>query len=69
MQRKKLKKSVWLPTLLALYFLAMAIYFGPKLINEGETTRLIVVSIIEIIIIIAVHIFYKRRERQKKIKG
>lgn len=62
--RRKIKKSVWLPTLLSIYFLGMAIYFGPGLIRAGELTRFIIVSVIEIAIIIAVHFFYRHRERQ-----
>jgi len=60
---RKLKKSVWLPCLLALYFIGMAVFFGPGLIRNGETARFITVSAIEIAIIVAVHFFYRRRER------
>lgn len=55
-------KSTWLPAVLTLYFLGMAVYFGPSLVNQGEILRLVVVSVIEIIIIIAVHLFYKKKE-------
>ena len=61
--RRKIPKSVWLPIVLTIYFLGMAIYFGPQLIKEGETTRFILVSIAEIAIIILVRLFYKRKER------
>lgn len=63
-ERRRIKKSVWLPAVLTLYFLGMAIFFGPQLIRDGETLRFILVSIVEIIVIIAVHLFYKRKERQ-----
>ncbi len=62
-KRKAIKKSIWLPSVLTLYFLAMAIIFGPDLIRNGETLRFIIVSVIEIAIIIAVHFFYRHRER------
>ncbi|MBJ2196439.1 hypothetical protein EEL52_12430 [Muribaculaceae bacterium Isolate-113 (HZI)] len=62
-KRKKIKKSVWLPAILALYFICMAIFFGPELIRNGESTRFITVSVIEVVIIIACHFFYKHRER------
>lgn len=53
-----------MPSVLTLYFLAMAIIFGPDLIRNGETLRFIIVSVIEIAIIIAVHFFYRHRERR-----
>lgn len=62
-KRKPIKKSIWLPAVLTAYFLGMAIYFGPELIRNGETTRFITVSVIETAIIIGVHLFYRRRER------
>ncbi len=62
--RKAIKKSIWLPSVLTLYFLAMAIIFGPDLIRNGEITRFVIVSVIEIAIIIAVHFFYRHRERR-----
>ncbi|MDE6071289.1 MAG: hypothetical protein K2G53_01915 [Muribaculaceae bacterium] len=64
--QRKIRKSIWLPALLALYFLGMAIYFGPQLIREGETLRFILVSVAEVVIIILIHFFYKHRERNLK---
>lgn len=61
---RKIKKSIWLPCVLAIYFIGMAVFFGPQLIRDGETFRFILVSAVEIIVIIAVHYFYKRKERQ-----
>lgn len=63
-EHRKIPKSTWLPIVLAIYFLGMAIYFGPQLIKDGELLRFILVSVAEIVIIILVHIFFKRKERQ-----
>lgn len=61
-----MKKSVWVPILLAIYLIAMALWFGPRLIREGETLRLILVVIVEAIIIILVRLFLLRKERNQK---
>lgn len=66
MSKKTIKKSLWLPCVLALYFIGMAAWFGPQLISNGETTRFILVSIAEILVIIAVRYFYLRKEQQQK---
>lgn len=60
--RKKLKKSVWLPTLLLVYLFGMTIWYAPSLINQGETIRLIVVFSIELAIIIVLRILLRKRE-------
>lgn len=63
MQKKpKLKRSVWLPTLLFIYLLAMTAWFAPELINKGETVRLVVVFAVETAVILTLHWFLRRRE-------
>lgn len=62
---RKIKKSVWLPSLIALYFIGMAIFYAPELIKTGQTTRLITVSILEIIILITLHFFLRKREERE----
>lgn len=64
--RKRISRSVWLPTLLLCYLAAMSIYFGGDLIRNGETTRLIVVSAIELALIAVLYIFLKKKEARKK---
>ena len=59
---KKLKKSVWLPVLLLIYFIAMTITFAPELIHSGQTMRLYTVGAIEVAVIIVLHFFLKKRE-------
>ncbi len=64
--RKNIPKSTWLPLVLAIYFIGMAVWFGPELIRKGEILRFILVSIVEIAVIIAVRYFYKAKETGKK---
>ena len=63
--RKKLRKSVWMPVLLTIYLLGMTAWFAPSLIANGETARLIIVFIIEALIIVLLRIFLVKRERQQ----
>ncbi len=62
MRKVTIKKSVWLPTLITLYFIGMAWYFGREMIATGQRTRFFVIAGIEIIIIIALTIFLRKRE-------
>lgn len=58
-------RSVWLPTLLLLYLLAMTGWFGAELIRNGETARLIIVFVVELIVIGLLYFFLKKRERRE----
>lgn len=51
---------------LAIYFIGMAIWFGPELIRKEEYLRFILVSVVEIAVIIAVRYFYKAKEDRQK---
>ncbi len=62
---RKIKKSIWLPAIIFIYFICMTFMFAPELIQSHQTTRLITVSIIELIVIIALHFFLKKREQIK----
>ena len=64
--RKRIPRSVWLPTLLLCYLAAMSIYFGGDLIRNGEVIRLIVVSLIELALIAALYFFLKKKESRNK---
>lgn len=61
---KRIRKSVWLPTLLAIYFIAMMAIFGPELLRNGEKARFFTVATVEIIVIILVYLFYRHREKK-----
>lgn len=59
-------KYIWLPTLLFLYFLFMTFYFGLDLLRSGETTRFWATVGAELLVIIALVFFLKRRDRLRK---
>lgn len=65
-RKPKLKRSVWLPTLLLIYLLGMTAYYAPSLIQAGEIARLITVFIVECAVILILHIFLKKREAREK---
>ena len=67
--KKKLRRSVWMPILLLIYLAVMTTWFAPRLIDEGETVRLIVVVLSELAIIYALRVFLVKKERQDKEKG
>ncbi|MDE6291244.1 MAG: hypothetical protein K2M16_06910 [Muribaculaceae bacterium] len=56
-------KYIWLPTLLAVYFLFMTFYFGMDLLRQGESMRFWLTVGSEIIVLIALAFFLKRREK------
>ncbi|MDE5790045.1 MAG: hypothetical protein K2H96_02295 [Muribaculaceae bacterium] len=62
---KRIKKSVWLPSVIFIYFICMTFMFAPELIQTGQSARLLTVAAVEIIVIIALHFFLKKREQIK----
>ena len=56
-------KYIWLPTLLAIYFVFMTVYFGLDLLRAGEDLRFWGTIIAEMVVLIALVIFLKKRER------
>ena len=62
---KKIKKSVWLPAVIFIYFICMTCYFAPELIRTHQTTRLITVSVVELIVLTVLYFFLKKREEIK----
>jgi membrane protein implicated in regulation of membrane protease activity len=64
--RKRLPKSVWLPVILLIYLIAMAVYYGPRLIAGGETLRFILISLVELAIIILLWYLLRRKERKEE---
>ena len=59
---KKIKKSIWLPAAIVIYFICMTCMFAPELIRTNQTARLFTVAGLEIIVIIALYFFLKKRE-------
>ncbi len=57
----KIPKYNWLPGLLLIYLIGMTAWFGADLVRNGETLRLIVVFILELLVIFILRIFLKKR--------
>ena len=56
-------KYIWLPALLAAYFLFMTLHFGVDLLRSGETVRFWATVGSELAVLAALAFFLKRRER------
>lgn len=56
-------KYIWLPALLAIYFVFMTVYFGLDLLRSGENLRFWGTIIAEMIVLIALVFFLKKREK------
>lgn len=56
-------KFIWLPTLLAVYFLFMTFYFGMDLLRSGETIRFWATVAAELLVLAALAFFLKKREK------
>lgn len=60
---KKIKKSVWLPLLLAVYCGAISCYFGPRLIEEGRGSKFWISVAFEAVVIIGLYFALHRKEK------
>ena len=56
-------KYIWLPALLAVYFLGMTFYFGLDLLRQGEATRFWLTVGAEVAVLTALVFFLKKREK------
>ena len=56
-------KYIWLPAIIAVYFLFMTLHFGTDLLRTGETTRFWATVGAETVILIALVFFLRRREK------
>ena len=59
-------KFIWLPLLLGAYFLFMTFYFGFDLLKAGETLRFWATVAAEVVVLIALAFFLRRRDRLRK---
>ncbi|MDO4335794.1 MAG: hypothetical protein Q4C37_08205 [Bacteroidales bacterium] len=59
-------KFIWLPLLLGAYFLFMTFYFGIDLLKAGETLRFWATIAAEVVVLIALAFFLRRRDRLRK---
>lgn len=58
----RLRKSVWMTTFILIYFITMTAVFAEDWIAAGHTTRLVITIIFELVIIVAMYLFIKKRE-------
>lgn len=56
-------KYIWLPALLAFYFVFMTVYFGIDLLRTGEYLRFWGTIIAEMAVLVALVFFLKKREK------
>lgn len=56
-------KYIWLPALLAVYFLGMTFYFGLDLLRQGEATRFWLTVGAELAVLTALVFFLKKRDK------
>lgn len=59
----KLRKSIFLPTIITIYFVIMAFWFGRELIAAGRIGQFATICGVEIVVIIAMAIFLRKREK------
>lgn len=62
-RHRRLRRSIWLPPLLLLYFLIMSVYFGRDWIQSGRTLQFSLMCVAELIVITLLWFFLRRRER------
>lgn len=63
MPKKKFKKSIWLPAILALYSIFMSCYFGPRLIQEGRADKFWISVAFEVVVIFGLFFALRRKEK------
>lgn len=63
MRKRKLKKSVWLPLTLLLYCGAITWYFAPRLIADGQATKLWLSLAFELLVIGGIFFAFRRKEK------
>lgn len=59
-------RYIWLPMLLGVYFLFMTFYFGIDLLKSGEQVRFWCTVGAELVILVALAFFLKKREKLRQ---
>lgn len=59
-------RYIWLPILLGVYFLFMTFYFGLDLLKAGEKVRFWCTAGAELLILVALAFFLKKREKLRQ---
>lgn len=62
MSRRRIRKSLWLPLVLALYAIAISCYFGPRLIAEGLATKFWISVAVEAVVVVGLFFALRRKE-------
>lgn len=62
-KRKRLRRSLWLPIVLAAWFAIMAFYNAPELLASGQTGRLVTTTLVELAVIAG--LFFALRKKEK----
>lgn len=62
----KIKKQIWLPTILAIYFIAMSVIFGADLIASRQYARFWISATAETAVIIGLYFALRRRDRLRR---
>lgn len=62
---RKIKKSIWLPVVLLIYFICMTAMFAQELISSGQQTRLYTVVGVETVVILALFFSLRKKERME----
>lgn len=63
MAKEKLRKSDWLPALILVYFIIMMCVFGPDLLAKGEYLTFGLTAAAELVILVLLRIFLRKREK------
>lgn len=63
MPRRKLKKSIVAPLAIGIYAAAMTLYFGPRLIAEGQAFKLWISVAVEVVFIVGLFFALRRKEK------
>lgn len=62
------KKYIWLPIVLAVYFLFMTFRFGIDLLQNGETLKFWLTVVSETVVLILLSIVLKKREKYREAR-
>ncbi len=58
-----MRKSIWIPSAIFIYFFAIAFYFAEDWIRGGKLLNFIILCSFEIFVIIGSFIFLRKKER------
>lgn len=60
------KKYVWLPALLAIYFIVMAVYFGRDLLAAGRIWQFVATAVAETAVLVGLFFALRWRDRNSR---